>query len=53
MHAVFDGVVVEAVDGVAERQWLRGVRASWLAVKNSVVFTRQGWMIRHGWSATT
>jgi hypothetical protein len=42
VHAAFDGVIVQAVDGVAERQWLHLVRESWLAVKTTVGFARRG-----------
>jgi hypothetical protein len=42
VHAAFDGVIVEAVDGVAERQWVHVVRESWLAAKNTVAFARRG-----------
>ena len=42
VHAAFDGVIVEAVDGVAERQWLHVVRESWLALKNTLAFARRG-----------
>jgi len=42
VHAALDGVVVEAVDGVPERQWLHVVRESWCAVKNTVAFARRG-----------
>ncbi len=42
VHAALDGVVVEAVDGVAERQWLHVVRESGIAVKNTVAFARRG-----------
>jgi len=42
VHAALDGVIVEAVDGVAERQWLHVVRESWSAVKNTLVFARRG-----------
>jgi murein DD-endopeptidase MepM/ murein hydrolase activator NlpD len=35
-------VVVDAVDGVAERQWLHVVRESWFAVKNTLAFARRG-----------
>jgi len=42
VHAALDGVVVEAVDGVPERQWLHVVRESWYAVKNMVAFARRG-----------
>ena len=40
VHAAFDGVVVEAVDGVAERQWLHVVRETWLALKNTLAYAR-------------
>jgi hypothetical protein len=42
VHAALDGVVVQAVDGVAERQWLHPVRESWSAVKTTVAFARRG-----------
>jgi hypothetical protein len=42
VHAALDGVVVQAVDGVAERQWLHPVREGWLAVKTTVGFARRG-----------
>jgi hypothetical protein len=42
VHAAFDGVVIQAVDGVPERQWLHVVRESWLAVKNTLAFARRG-----------
>jgi hypothetical protein len=42
VHAALDGVIVQAVDGVAERQWLHPVRESWLAVKTTVMFARRG-----------
>jgi hypothetical protein len=42
VHAAFDGVILEAVDSVAERQWLHVVRESWFAVKNTLVFARRG-----------
>jgi Peptidase family M23 len=42
VHAAFDGAVVEAVDGVAERQWLHVVRESWLAVKSTLAYARGG-----------
>jgi hypothetical protein len=42
VHAAFDGVLVQAVDGVAERQWLHLVRESWLAVKTTVGFAWRG-----------
>ncbi|HET7235084.1 MAG TPA: M23 family metallopeptidase [Actinomycetota bacterium] len=38
VHAAFDGDVVEAVDGVAERQWLHVVRELALVLKNAVTF---------------
>jgi Peptidase family M23 len=42
VHAAFDGVVVQAVDGVPERQWLHPVRESWSAVKTTARFARRG-----------
>jgi Peptidase family M23 len=42
VHAAFDGVVIQAVDGVPERQWLHVVRESWLAVKTTLAFARRG-----------
>jgi hypothetical protein len=42
VHAAFDGVIVEVVDGMAERQWLHVVRESWVAVKNTLAFARRG-----------
>jgi Peptidase family M23 len=42
VHAAFDGTVVQAVDGVAERQWLHPVRESWSAVKTTLAFARGG-----------
>jgi murein DD-endopeptidase MepM/ murein hydrolase activator NlpD len=41
VHAALDGVVVQAVDGVAERQWLHVVRESFLAVKTTWAFARR------------
>jgi hypothetical protein len=38
VHAVFDGEVVEAVDGVPERAWLHVVRELALVLKNSIMF---------------
>lgn len=38
VHAAFAGEVVEAVDGVPERQWLHIVRESWLWLKNVLAF---------------
>ena len=42
VHAATDGVIVAAVDGVAERRWVHVARESWLAVKNTCVFARRG-----------
>jgi len=42
VHAALDGVIVQTVDGVAERQWLHVVRESWSAVKTTVAFARRG-----------
>jgi hypothetical protein len=42
VHAAFDGVIVQVVDGVAERQWLHVARESWLAVRNTLAFARRG-----------
>jgi hypothetical protein len=42
VHAALDGVIVQAVDGVAERQWLHVARESWLAVRNTWAFARRG-----------
>jgi hypothetical protein len=42
VHAASDGVIVQALDGVPERQWLHIVRESWLAAKNAVMFARRG-----------
>jgi hypothetical protein len=42
VHAAVDGVVVQAVDGVAERQWLHGVREAFWAVKTTVGVARRG-----------
>jgi hypothetical protein len=42
VHAATGGVIVAAVDGVAERQWVHVIRESWLAVKNTWVFARRG-----------
>ena len=53
VHAAFDGVVVQAVDGVPERQWLHPVRESWSAVKTTVRFARRGLEDLGGWPATT
>ena len=40
VHAAFDGVIVQVVDGVAERQWLHVVRESWLALRNTLAYAR-------------
>ena len=40
VHAAFDGVIVAAVDDVAERQWLHVVRETWLALKNTLAYAR-------------
>jgi hypothetical protein len=42
VHAAVDGVIVQAVDGVGERQWVHLVRESWLAMKTTVRFARGG-----------
>ena len=42
VHAALDGVIVQAVDGVAERQWLHVVRESWMAAKTTLAFARRG-----------
>lgn len=42
VHAALDGVIVQAVDGVGERQWVHPVRESWLAVETTVRFARGG-----------
>ena len=42
VRAALDGVIVQAVDGVGERQWIHLVRESWLAVKTTVRFARGG-----------
>jgi murein DD-endopeptidase MepM/ murein hydrolase activator NlpD len=44
IHAAFDGEVVEAVDGVAERAWLHVVRELALVLKNAVTFNPE----KHG-----
>lgn len=38
VHAALGGEVVDAVDGVQERQWLHVARESWLAVKNALTY---------------
>ena len=40
VHAALDGVVVQAVDGVAERRWLHVARESWSALRNTLAFAR-------------
>ena len=45
-------MIVQALDGVAERQWLHPVRESWVAVTTTVGFARVGWT-RPGSPATT
>jgi len=42
VHAAFDGVIVQVVDGVPERQWLHLARESWSAVTTTVGFARRG-----------
>ena len=42
VHAAMDGVVVQAVDGVAERQWLHVGREAWWAVRTMVAVARRG-----------
>jgi Peptidase family M23 len=42
VHAALDAVVVQAVDGVAEREWLHVARESWSVMKNTVGFARRG-----------
>ena len=42
VHAALDGVIVQAVDGVAERRWLHVVRESWAAAKNTWALARRG-----------
>ena len=42
VHAAMDGLIVQTVDGVAERQWVHVVRESWFAVKTTVMFARRG-----------
>jgi hypothetical protein len=38
IHSPFDGQIVRAVDGVAERSWIHPVRESALALKNALTF---------------
>ena len=42
VHAAADGEVVQAVDGVAERQWLHPGREAWWAVKTTLRVARHG-----------
>jgi hypothetical protein len=42
VHAASDGAIVQAVDGVPERQWLHVAREFWWAVKTTVAFARGG-----------
>jgi hypothetical protein len=42
VHAALDGLVVQALDGVAERQWLHVVRESWSVVRTTVGSARRG-----------
>jgi hypothetical protein len=42
VYAAIDGVVLEAVDGVPEHQWLHVVRESWSVVRNTLAFMRRG-----------
>jgi hypothetical protein len=42
VHAALDGVIVQAVDGAPERQWLHPVREAWVAVATTVGFARGG-----------
>jgi Peptidase family M23 len=42
VHAASDGVVVQTVDGVAERQWVHVVREAWWAVRTTVAVARRG-----------
>jgi hypothetical protein len=41
VHAAFDGIVVDAVDGEPERQWINVLRESWVALRNTVMFARR------------
>jgi hypothetical protein len=36
VHAALGGEVVDAVDGVQERQWIHGARESWHAIRNTL-----------------
>jgi murein DD-endopeptidase MepM/ murein hydrolase activator NlpD len=40
VHAVFDGQVVDAVDGLSQRLWLHPVSETWAAVRNAIAFAR-------------
>jgi len=40
VHAALGGEVVDAVDGVPERQWIHVVRESWAALNNALAFNR-------------
>jgi hypothetical protein len=42
VHAAADGLVVQAIDGVAERQWLHGAREALWAVRTTVGVARRG-----------
>ena len=39
VHAAFSGEVVDAVDGVAERQWLHPLREAWCALRTTLSFS--------------
>jgi hypothetical protein len=40
VHAASSGDVVAAVDGVPEREWMHGLRESWIALKTTIRFSR-------------
>jgi hypothetical protein len=42
VHAALDGVIVQVLDGVPERQWLHGLRELWMAVQTTVGVARRG-----------
>jgi hypothetical protein len=42
VHAASDGVVVQVLDGVPERQWLHGLRELWMAVQTTMGVARRG-----------
>jgi Peptidase family M23 len=42
VHAALDGVVIQTVDGVPERQWLHPARELWSAATATVAFARRG-----------